>query len=579
MAFDGTAVAALNFELNKKLAGGRINKIAQPEKDELLITIKNNGSQFKLLVSASASLPLMYLTETGKTSPLTAPNFCMLLRKHINGGKITSFTQPGLERIININIEHLNEMGDLCNKILIVELMGKHSNIIFCDGNKIIDSIKHISGSVSSVRSVLPGFEYFIPNTYDKIDPLNLNYIEFSVSLKNGSQTVLKSLYNNFTGISPSLAEEIAYTSEIDSERPAHSLTEREMENIFNSFSHIMENVKNGSFQPTIYFENNIPKDFCSLPLKIYSGLDYDSTPYISEVLEMFYSRKSAFTRIRQKSSDLRQIVNTILQKDYKKYDLQLKQIKDTEKKEKYKIYGELITAYGYSLEDGSATLECNNYYNGEDIVIPLDPELSPIENAKNYFNRYAKLKRTFEALSEIVEETETEIKHLESISSALDLAESEADLNEIKDELMEFGYVRRKKTEKKPKLSNKPLHFISSDGFHIYVGKNNYQNEEITFKLASGNDWWFHAKGIPGSHVLVKTQGKELPDNTFEEAAKLAAFYSKGRNQEKVEVDYLEKRNIKKPGNYKPGFVIYHTNFSMAIKPEINNIEIYRES
>lgn len=579
MAFDGTAVAALKYELNKKLTGGRINKIAQPEKDELLITVKNNGGQLKLLISSSASLPLMYLTETGKPSPLTAPNFCMLLRKHINGGKIISISQPGLERIICINIEHLNEMGDICNKKLVVELMGKHSNIIFCDGDKIIDSIKHISGSVSSVRSVLPGYEYFIPNTSDKKDPLNIIYDDFLIHIKNSTQSVLKTFYNTYTGISPSLAEEIAYISGIDSDRPITSLTPIETDTLFNTFNHIIESVKNGEFQPTMYFENDIPKDFSSFPLKIYSGLKSEKADYISEVLEKFYARKNAVTRIRQKSSDLRQIVTSLLQKDYKKYDLQLKQIKDTEKKDKYKIYGELITAYGYSLEEGASELECNNYYDGQDIVIPLDSELTPIENAKNYFNRYSKLKRTYEALSGIIEETETEIKHLESISSALDLAESESDLNEIKEELMEFGYVRRKKSEKKLKYSNKPLHYVSSDGFHIYVGKNNYQNEEITFKLASGNDWWFHSKGLPGSHVLVKSEGKELTDSTFEEAARLAAFYSKGRDQEKVEVDYLEKRNIKKPGNYKPGFVIYHTNFSMAIKPDISNIKIYSES
>lgn len=575
MAFDGTVVATLIYELNEKLLGGRITKIAQPEKDELLLTIKNNGGQYKLFISAGASLPLIYITGINKVSPMTAPNFCMLLRKHINGGKIKSISQPGLERIINIEIEHLNEMGDLCEKILVVELMGKHSNIIFCDQTKIIDSIKHISASVSSVRSVLPGYEYFIPNTTEKINPLIISQENFEKDICTGSDLVAKTIYSKLTGISPVLAEEIALLSEVDSSLSMSELSSEQKSKLYQAFTLIMNHIKNNEFSPNIVYENDLPKDFSGFPLMVYSHLKTVYNPSISQVLETYYSEKNLSTRIRQKSSDLRQIVTSTLQKDYKKYDLQLKQIKDTEKKDKYKIYGELITTYGYSLEEGAKVLNTTNYYDGEDISIPLDGEISPIENAKKYFNKYAKLKRTFEALSTIIGDTKSEIEHLESISTSLDIAESENDLNEIKEELMEYGFIRRKKSDKKIKITSKPFHYLSSDGFHIYVGKNNYQNDEITFKIATGNDWWFHAKGIPGSHVIVKTEGKELPDNTFEEAARLAGYYSKGRSQEKVEIDYIEKKHIKKPGNSKPGFVIYNTNYSMAIKPNIDNIQL----
>ncbi len=579
MAFDGTVIAALKYELNNKLIGGRITKISQPEKDELLITIKNNKNQYRLLISAGASLPLMYLTHNNKPAPLSAPNFCMLLRKHIGNGKITSIDQPGLERIINIHIEHLNELGDMCQKTLVVELMGKHSNIIFCEENKIIDSIKRISASVSSVRSVLPGCEYFIPNTNEKLNPLTTKQDDFLVNIKKQPFSIGKAIFTMFTGISPILSEEILYSCQIDSSIPVTALNEEELIKIYNFFNFIISKINSNDFNNRIYYENKLPKDFSAMPLRVYSDLEFIEKDSTSEILELYFSQKNSSTRIRQKSSDLRQIVNTLLQKDYKKYDIQLKQIKDTEKKDKFKVYGELISAYGYSLKDGAKELKAIDYYSNNEVTIPLDPEISPIDNAKKYFNKYTKLKRTYDALSTIIKDTKSEIDHLESISNSLEIAESDSDLNDIKEELMDYNYIRRKKSDKKTKSKNKPLHYISSDGFHMYVGKNNFQNEEITFKLATGNDWWFHSKGIPGSHVIVKTQGNDLPDNTFEEAASLAAYYSKGRNQEKVEIDYVEKKHLKKPSGAKPGFVIYHTNYSMAIKPDISNIELYKES
>ncbi len=291
-------------------------------------------------------------------------------------------------------------------------------------------------------------------------------------------------------------------------------------------------------------------------------------------MLEHYYEEKNTLTRIRQKSADLRKIVQTALERNIKKYDLQLRQMKDTEKREKYRIYGELLNTYGYGAEPGARSLEALNYYTDEMITIPLDDTLTPSENAKKYFDKYGKMKRTFEALSELTIEVKAEIEHLESIAAALDIALQEEDLVQIKEELIESGYIRRKGGGKKIKVTSRPFHYLSSDGFHMYVGKNNYQNDELTFKLASGNDWWFHAKGIAGSHVIVRTEGKELPDRTFEEAARLAAWYSKGREQEKVEIDYLQKKNVKKPNGAKPGFVVYYTNFSMAIDSDISGLE-----
>ena len=296
--------------------------------------------------------------------------------------------------------------------------------------------------------------------------------------------------------------------------------------------------------------------------------------PSVSTLLETYYAEKNAYTRIRQKSADLRKIVQTTLERTVKKYDLQCQQIKDTEKREKYKVYGELLHTYGYQAAPGAKSIEVENYYTGQMLTIPLDPTMTASENAKRYFDKYSKLKRTYETLSTLTVEVKEEIDHLESIMNALDIAEAESDLTEIKEELIASGYVKRKGGGKREKITSKPFHYISQDGFHIYVGKNNYQNDALTFKFATGNDWWFHAKGIPGSHVVVRTNGEELPDTTFEDAARLAAYYSKGREQEKVEIDYIQKKHVKKPGGAKPGFVVYYTNYSMMIDSNISKIK-----
>ena len=575
MAFDGITVSTIVQELNTTLKDGRINKIAQPEADELLLTIKTPKGQRRLYISASASLPHIYLTDTNKPSPMTAPNFCMLLRKHINNGRITNIYQPKLERIICFDIEHLDELGDLCKKQLIVEIMGKHSNIIFCnDKGMIIDSIKHVSAQMSSVREVLPGRTYFIPDTMERHNPLTVAEEEFRTLLRDKPMPLSKAVYTSFTGISPIVAEEICHLSGIPSEITPRDLSDDMLLHFFNQFSLYFEAVKEGDFQPVIYYRGQEPVEFSCLPISHYSQYEPKNFESVSELLETYYSTKNTITRIRQKSSDLRRVVQTALERNRKKYTLQTTQLRDTENREKYKVYGELLHTYGYNVEKGAKKLEALNYYTNEMITIPLDTTKTPMENAQKYFDKYNKQKRTFEALTELIEETRDDIIYLESVSNALDIALSEDDLLQIKEELIEAGYVKRKFTKKKVKITNKPLHYISSDGFHMYIGKNNMQNEELTFHFAVGNDWWFHAKGVPGSHVIVKTNGEELPDRTFEEAGRLAAYYSKNRGNEKVEIDYIEKKHVKKPAKAKPGFVIYHTNYSLIIDSDISKLE-----
>nr|MCR4717655.1 NFACT family protein [Lachnospiraceae bacterium] len=566
MAFDGIVIANLVKDLNDKLIGGRISKIYQPEEDELLLLVKSEGATLRLYVSASATLPLFYLVDKNKENPLTAPNFCMLLRKHINGGRIISITQPNFERIVDIEIEHLDEMGDLCKKHLIIEIMGKHSNIIFTDDDmKILDSIKHISLLVSSVREVLPGRDYVFPPS-DKLNPMMVTKEELYERLKKSPTTVVKWFYQSLNGMSPVSASELIYRAGIDGNMSVSSLTLEDYDRIFDELLILRRMVEEGTFSPVIVYENAAPKEYSAFVLTSYKEENIKRFDSISKVLDAYYAEKNQFARIRQKSSELRHIVSTAVERTAKKLDIQLKQLKDTDKRDKYKVYGELINTYGYSVEAGAKSMEALNYYTNENITIPLDPDISVSDNAQKYFNRYNKLKRTYEALSVLTKETEAELKHLQSIQVSLDMALNEKDLTEIKEELVESGYMKRHGRGKKVReLKSKPLHYISSDGYHIYVGKNNFQNDEISFKLANAGDLWFHANDIPGSHVIVKLgTDKDVPDQTYEEAARLAAYYSKGRTDSKVEIDYTQRGNIKKPNGAKPGYVIYHTNYSI---------------
>ncbi|MBM6742924.1 NFACT family protein [Drancourtella massiliensis] len=580
MALDGITIANIVKEMRDALLGGRIAKIAQPEADELLLTVKAPSGQRRLYISASASLPLVYLTDENKPSPFTAPNFCMLLRKHIANGRIVSITQPSLERIIVLGIEHLDELGDLCRKKLVIEIMGKHSNVIFCDeDDRIIDSIKHVPAQMSSVREVLPGRTYFIPDTMHKADPLTISESDFAALLRQKPSALSKALYTSLTGISPVVAEEICFLAGLDSALPPSELSDDLMTHLYRQFSLFLDQVREEDFHPAIYYRNNEPQEFASVPLTHLEGCARQEFDTISQVLSSYYAVKNRITRIRQKSADLRHIVQTALERNRKKYDLQARQLKDTDKRETYKVYGELLQTYGYQAEPEAKELEALNYYTNEMIRIPLDPTKTPLENAKRYFEKYNKMKRTYEALSHLIVETRDEISYLESVSNALDIARTEDDLAQVKEELTQSGYVRRKFTKRKEKFKSMPLHYISSDGYDMYVGKNNFQNEELTFSFASGNDWWFHAKKVPGSHVIVKSQGEDMPDRVFEEAGKLAAFYSKNNGSEKVEVDYVEKKHVKKVKGQKPGFVIYHTNYSLIADTDISMLKEVSES
>lgn len=582
MALDGISIHALVHEFNEYLLNGKINKISQPEREELLITINTQNGNKRVLISANASLPFMYITGDNKPSPATAPGFCMLLRKHIGAGRIIEISQMGLERAIRFKIQHLNEMGDITFKYLYIEIMGKHSNIIFCnEDNTILDSIKHIPSSVSSVREVLPGRDYFIPVQEGKVNPLEISEEFFKSTVLKRSESIFKSIMSSFIGISPTIANEICYRANIDSDASCASLFDEHKDRLYKAFSEVIESLNKNDYFYNIVVDSATDKPIEYAPIRLTMYQDYDVKEYdsMSKVLVEFYAKRNAYTNIRQKSSDLRKIISNHIERASKKLDLQCNQKKDTDKREKYKLYGEMLHTYGYEAKPNDKSITVVNYYDNKELTIPLNPDLTASENAKKYFDKYAKLKRTAEALDTYIEQSRQELELLKSIETALNIAESETDLADIRRELSDHGFIKKHTSSKKEKSKkSKPLHFIDDNGFDIYVGKNNYQNDELTFKFATGNDWWFHTKKIHGSHVIVKTNGKELPDSTYEYAAELAAYYSSGRDTEKVEIDYLQKKNVKKPASAVAGFVVYYTNYSMVVSPTLKHVKLIGE-
>ena len=581
MAFDGLIIASLVDELTRKAVGGRITRIVQPEHDELIITIKTQDT-LRLLLSADASLPLIYLTDARKEAPDKSPAFCMLLRKYIMGGKIKAVIQPENERVVFIDIEHYDELGDLRVRRLIIEIMGKHSNIILCDDDgMIIDSIKRVPATVSSVREVLTGRPYFIAKTTEKLDPTVCTEEKFVASLFSKNQPLSKALYMSFNGISPVMANELAFRAGLDGDVPPGMQPQFGLKKLAGIFIDMMNDVKTGRFEICEVFKDGVPFEYSAFRLTSFENIEgfmLKTVDSPSALLESFFMEKNLSERIRQRSSALRHSVSTIRERIVKKYELQLEQLRDTEKRDKMKLYGELLCAYAHELRVPGKSVTVTDYNTGEEVTIPVDEDLSAIDNSKLYFEKYRKMKRTHDVLTGYIEKTKEDLDHIGSVALELDLATCEDDLILIRRELEETGYVKPSRTapqgKKRPKKeSSEPIRYVTDDGFSIYVGRNNFQNDELTFKFASGNDWWFHLKGAPGSHVILKTEGREASDSAMETAAAVAAWYSSGRENAKAEVDYLERKNVRKPGGARPGFVVYYTNYSMVVKPSLDAV------
>lgn len=574
MAFDAVSVRCLVGELQEKLINGRIDKIYQPEKDEITVNIRTLSESFKLVLSASSAHPRVHFTNVNKKNPKTAPLFCMLLRKHIGSGKITAIEQVGFERIIKISIESYDELGDLTTKYLIAEIMGRHSNIILTNKDmKIIDCIKHIDFTVSSVREVLPGLQYVSPPPQDKVDLTDIHEtvnIDFTAAAKTADKAILSSV----AGISPLTAREIVYRAFSRTDVRCGELTDSGKNKILYETVCLARTVRENNFSPCIIINSATGKlmDFSATPIEQYENMaEIRTFTSMSDLLDTFYKTRDMHERMRQKSAGLVKLLGNNIERISKKLIILNKTLTNSKDKDKYRIYGDLLTANLYKITQGQTEIEVEDYYGGGTVKISLSPTLTPSQNAQRYYKKYNKAKTAEVEAAKQIENAKNELEYLESTLAAVETADSEADLNAIRSELISEGYLTRKVSPKRQKqAAAKPMRFISSDGFDIYVGKSNFQNDYLTTKLANSSDLWFHTKDIHGSHTVIKLGiDKDVPKSTITEAAEIAAYYSKARLSSQVPVDFTEIRNVKKPNGAKPGMVIYDNYNTIYVTPK----------
>ncbi len=582
MALDGIFLNSIKDDLNNKLIGGRIDKIYQPDKNEIIISVRNGGENYKLLISSVSSYPRIQLTNIIRKNPEQPPMFCMLMRKHLTGSYIREIKQIDFDRIIEITFECKDELQTTVHKSIIIEIMGKHSNIIFINTHTkiIIDSIKRVAENVSSIRQIYPGLTYNLPPLPSKINPISISKEEFLNTIKiiNDGMYIYDFIFKTFTGMSPFISREICFLSNLNEGTYIGELSSNDIEKIWNSFKTIIDKIKNREYFFNIYSNEKLRiYDFYCIDLEYlhsYKSKVFDNP---NDMLDTFYYEMDNKNKISQKVSNLIKSINTKLERDRKKVEKQRNELLSAEDREKYKIYGELIIA-NLNTEPVNNKLKVLNYYDPEQkqITIPLDPKLNLKQNSQKFFKRYNKLKTAEDELQKLISITNEEIKYLENILFSIEECKTIDDLDDIYVELINEGFMKKKGKVKKGK-EYKPeiLTYISSNGHEIMVGKNNLQNDLLTFKIGKKDDYWFHSKKIPGSHVLIKTNGDELSDEEYVEAARIAAYYSKAKNSSSVEIDYTKKSNVKKPTNAKPGFVIYETNYSMLVEPDISNIKL----
>lgn len=561
MAFDGIVTMAAAKEMRPVIISGKIDKVYQPEADELVFNIHTKRGNVKLYASVNPAAARIHFIENSLQNPPAPLPFCMLLRKHIQGARVTDVAQVGSERIIEISLETLNELGFTVSKKLIFEIMGKHSNIVLLDisSGKIIDCIKHVSIDVNRVRQLLPGIIYKYPPAQDKIP--------FKELLPEGGPPVFlppeaKAIQRTVGGVSPSFAQEMAA-----SEDPLSFLR---------SAARIIEE---GRFCPVVYSDGKgSPKEFHILPLSEYEDVcqkkEFDS---LSLCLEYYYAHKQSSNKLHQKASDLERSVSSQLDKLYLKEQRLREDLLKAENSESLRLYGELLTANIHQVRPGDKSASVINYYDGSTVNIPLDPRLSPSKNAQQYFKKYGKAKTAVKEKQLQLRTNESDIKYLDSVMSYLKNASDVSEIEALRRELEETGYLRKRKIPggfKEKKISSKPYRYILPGGCEVLVGRNNKENDILTFKTASSRDIWMHTKDIPGSHVIVKTSCEEISDEDLYAAASIAAYHSKGRESENVPVDYVRVKYVKKPAGAKPGMVIFTNNKTVWVDPKLPKAE-----
>lgn len=574
MALDGIFLHSVVNELKSQLISAKIDKVTQPEKDELIFTIRGFGFTKKLLISASSTYPRIHFTKQSKQNPLQAPMYCMVLRKYLTNARIIDIRQINADRIVVMDFESQDELGFNSIYSLIIEIMGRHSNITLVRqrDNLIMDSIKHITLDMNTYRILHPSIEYVFPPASEKLDPFDFDFNMFSTYLHKNEILMDDSLFSKvFTGVGKPLSKEIftRFSNEFE-------MREQSIENIYKFSLDFFAALLRGDYYFASYSSSSGLKDFHCIKFHTLQHLAETKYDSASELLENFYLQKDKIDRLHNRSVDLQKLINNNLDRCVKKSEILNNTIDEGKEKDLYRIYGELLTANIYSLKKGDKNASLLNYYseNEEYVNIKLDETKTPSENIQFYFKKYNKYKKSEEAALEQLENNNAEFQYLQSVLTNIKNCETYEEIEEIRNELVETGYIKFKKEHKGSKIkASKPLHFISSDGIDIYVGKNNIQNDQLTLKFADKHDIWFHTKDIPGSHVILKNPGK-IPENTLQEAAILAAYYSKAKDSSKVPVDYTEIKNVKKPSGAKPGMVIYYTNKTLYVTPYDQNLK-----
>ena len=569
MAFDAGMVSFVVHEMNECASGGKVEKIYQPARDEFIFVIRKGGSTCRLLINAGSRCPRISLTDEKPENPAKAPMLCMMFRKYLQGSTFLGAVQLGFERAVRLDFDAGDDLGYRSRKSVIAEMMGKYSNIIFCDENgKMLSILRQCELSESSRRVLLPGMIYEAPPGQGKIDPASLSREEFADICRSadGDRLCEKFIMSTFSGISPLVAREIAMLS---SGSPSATLGECSM-GLCDVFFSVIDRIKSSDGVPTVLYDGSgAAREYCFMPITQY-GSAYTSRMFDSfgAMLDSFFEEKARDEKISQKASDITKLVSSALARSRRKLDIRRKELEDCGKGEKYRLWGDLITANIYRLRRGDSEAALEDYETGKTVTVPLDKRLTPAANAQVYYKKYAKTKSARAHLSEQIRLAEEESAYLSSVADAMTRVSTEKELSEIRAELSAAGFASGlKKSSAKAQVKPSYLTFRTSGGYTVYCGKNNIANDWLTFKKADRHDWWFHAKGVPGSHVIMECAGREEPSaEDFTQACMIAAAYSSLSEQKNAEIDYTEVRYVKKPPQAKPGYVIYHTNWSAAV-------------
>lgn len=575
MAYDGIVMRSIVEEL-QEFIGGKINKIYQPAPLDLEILLYHKGKNKRLLISASPNHPRMHFVEKGRKNPLEAPSFVMFLRRHIQNGTISDIQQIKMDRIVEMKVESYDELGYPVEKSLMIEIMGKHSNIILVDDeNKILDSIKRVTEGMSRVRQILPGLEYFILDD-EKVDLLTENTLPSEIILDLDPYKTFRLFFRNYTGFSPLISKEIVYQAGVDLDSSLDELSSDEIKKLDEAFLKFRQQIKEKEFNPTILLEHNQYSDFHVLDIE-YSGQEKIEYESISILLEQYYRKKSIEDRISQKVQSLQKTIEVKLNRDRRKLEAMKEDLKNAKDREYLKLFGDLLSVNAYKIKKRMQEIEVEDIMNDNEIrIIPLDPKLNPWENVESYYHRYRRLKSTEKNLLIQIPKLKEEIKYLEQLNLMTQKVTEDEEIEEIRQEMIEAKLLRPRKKQKRKKKVSKPYQYESRNGVPIFVGKNNRQNDELTMKKANSEDYFFHAKDIPGSHVILRNE--QITEEDIQDAAFLAAYYSSaGTGEQQVDVDYTQKKNVFKGRGAKPGMV-YYENFETLRVLMDRRIEDFKE-